>query len=188
MTSFLTSISEGASILSATDIAFYVVAFFMIVTAFCTVAVRNILLSAVFLITSFVGTAIFYLLLNAEFNALAQIMVYIGGVVIFVIFTILLTSHLGEEAFSAKVPRLFAAFAISIAFVGIMLKCVIPITSSIIIAEDYLPHGYASLTSLAIRLLDISPNGFIIPFEIISLLLLATLVGAASVIRRKEKK
>ena len=65
------------------DLAFYVVALFILVTAVCTVAVKNILQSAVFLIFSFVGTAILYLLLHAEFTALAQVMVYVGGVVIF---------------------------------------------------------------------------------------------------------
>ena len=62
------------------DIAFYAVAIVMLVTAVFTVAVKNILQSAVFLIFSFVTTAILYLLLHAEFIALAQVMVYIGGV------------------------------------------------------------------------------------------------------------
>ena len=74
------------------DIAFYVVAFVILMTAVCCVAVKNILQSAVFLIFSFVTTAILYMLMHAEFIALAQVMVYVGGVVIFVVFTILLTS------------------------------------------------------------------------------------------------
>ena len=84
------------------DIAFYVVAFVILMTAVCCVAVKNILQSAVFLIFSFVTTAILYMLMHAEFIALAQVMVYVGGVVIFVVFTILLTSHLGEEAFCLR--------------------------------------------------------------------------------------
>ena len=85
--------------LGGMDLAFYAVAFIILVTAVCTVAVKNILQSAVFLIFSFVATAILYLLLHAEFTALAQVMVYVGGVVIFVVFTILLTSRLGEDGF-----------------------------------------------------------------------------------------
>ena len=105
------------------DLAFYLVAFIILGTAVCTVAVKNILQSAVFLIFSFVATAILYLLLHAEFTALAQVMVYVGGVVIFMVFTILLTSRLGEDAFSVKIPRIFAAFALSIIFVLVMVKC-----------------------------------------------------------------
>ena len=108
------------------DIAFYVVALVRLLTAVCCVAVKNILQSAVFLIFSFVTTAILYMLMHAEFIALAQVMVYVGGVVIFVVFTILLTSHLGEDAFSTKMPRIFTAFVLSIAFVFVMVKCVLP--------------------------------------------------------------
>ena len=64
------------------DIAFYVVALVILLTAVCCVAVKNILQSAVFLIFSFVTTAILYMLMHAEFIALAQVMVYVGGVVI----------------------------------------------------------------------------------------------------------
>ena len=65
--------------LGGMDIAFYAVAIVMLVTAVFTVAVKNILQSAVFLIFSFVTTAILYLLLHAEFIALAQVMAYVGG-------------------------------------------------------------------------------------------------------------
>ncbi|MCQ2091259.1 MAG: NADH-quinone oxidoreductase subunit J [Fibrobacter sp.] len=174
--------------LGGIDIAFYVVAFVMVATAICTVAVKNILQSAVFLIFSFVGTTVLYLLLHAEFNALAQIMVYIGGVVIFVIFTILLTSHLGEDAFSTKIPRYFAAFIISIAFVAIMVKCLLP-AQGLVTTAATAPEGFASLKALSVRLLGYGADGFILPFEIVSILLLATLIGAITIARRgKEEK
>ena len=174
--------------LGGTDIAFYVVAFIILVTAVMTVAVKNILQSAVFLIFSFVTTAILYLLLHAEFIALAQVMVYVGGVVIFVVFTILLTSHLGEDAFTTKIPRLFTAFAISIGFVFVMVKCILPVhelTESTVASPD----NYASLEQFALRLLGYGADGFVIPFEIVSILLLMTLICAITVARRsKEEK
>ena len=168
------------------DIAFYGVAFVMLATAVCTVAVKNILQSAVFLIFSFVGTAILYLLLHAEFTALAQVMVYVGGVVIFVVFTILLTSRLGEDAFAVKIPRVFAAFALSILFTVIMVKCLLPVealSSSAVVA----PEGYASLKAFAMRLLGYGPDGFVIPFEVVSILLLMTLVCAITIARKGKE-
>ena len=162
------------------DIAFYAVAIVMLVTAVFTVAVKNILQSAVALIFSFVATAILYLLLHAEFIALAQVMVYVGGVVIFVVFTILLTSHLGEDAFSTKIPRIFAAFALSIAFVFVMVKCILPVeslSSGVVRA----PEGYSGLEQFSLRLLGYGPDGFIIPFEVVSVLLLMTLICAITV-------
>lgn len=167
------------------DIAFYAVAIVMLVTAVFTVAVKNILQSAVFLIFSFVTTAILYLLLHAEFIALAQVMVYVGGVVIFVVFTILLTSHLGEDAFSTKIPRIFAAFALSLAFVFIMIKCILPVkmlSSGVVTA----PEGYSGLEQFALRLLGYGPDGFIIPFEVVSVLLLMTLICAITVARKSK--
>ena len=167
------------------DIAFYAVAIVMLVTAVFTVAVKNILQSAVALIFSFVATAILYLLLHAEFIALAQVMVYVGGVVIFVVFTILLTSHLGEDAFSTKIPRIFAAFALSIAFVFVMVKCILPVeslSSGVVRA----PEGYSGLEQFSLRLLGYGPDGFIIPFEVVSVLLLMTLICAITVARKTK--
>lgn len=169
------------------DLAFYVVAFIILVTAVCTVAVKNILQSAVFLIFSFVATAILYLLLHAEFTALAQVMVYVGGVVIFVVFTILLTSRLGEDAFSVKIPRIFAAFALSIIFVLVMVKCLLPIEglSNGVVAA---PEGYASLKAFALRLLGYGEDGLVIPFEVVSILLLMTLICAITIARKGKEE
>ncbi|SHK81737.1 NADH-quinone oxidoreductase subunit J [Fibrobacter sp. UWH4] len=169
------------------DLAFYLVAFIILVTAVCTVAVKNILQSAVFLIFSFVATAILYLLLHAEFTALAQVMVYVGGVVIFVVFTILLTSRLGEDAFSVKIPRIFAAFALSIIFVLVMVKCLLPIEglSNGVVAA---PEGYASLKAFALRLLGYGEDGFVIPFEVVSILLLMTLICAITIARKGKEE
>lgn len=171
--------------LGGMDIAFYVVAFVILATAVCCVAVKNILQSAVFLIFSFVATAILYLLLHAEFIALAQVMVYVGGVVIFVVFTILLTSHLGEDAFSTKIPRIFAAFALSIAFVFVMIKCILP-TPELASGIVNSPANYSSLEQFALRLLGYGENGFIIPFEVVSVLLLMTLICAITVARKSK--
>ncbi len=168
------------------DIAFYVVAFVILVTAVCCVAVKNILQSAVFLIFSFVTTAILYMLMHAEFIALAQVMVYVGGVVIFVVFTILLTSHLGEDAFSTKTPRIFTAFALSIAFAFVMIKCILPVTSLANGAVNS-PADYSSLENFALRLLGYDQSGFIIPFEVVSVLLLMTLICAITVARRGKE-
>lgn len=171
---------------SGVDIAFYAVALVILAMAVCTVAVKSVLKSAVFLIFAFVGTAILYMLLQAEFIALAQVMVYVGGVVIFVVFTILLTSHLGEDHFSVDIPRTFAAFLLSIGFVVVMVKCLFPMPE-LATMPAAAPEGFASLKSFALRLLDYSPNGYIIPFEIVSVLLLMTLIAAVT-IAHKEKE
>ena len=91
------------------DIVFYFVAVFMVLLSIAAVSSKNVLRSAIFLIASFLGTAIIYLLLKAEFMAMAQIMLYVGGVVVFIIFAILLTSHLGENKLSSPISQKFLA-------------------------------------------------------------------------------
>lgn len=164
-----------------TDIVFYAVALLMIVASVVTITAKNLLRSAVFLIISFIGTAIFYLMLHAEFLAMAQIMVYAGGVVIFVVFTVLLTSHLGETAFNIKLPRNFIAAAISC---GLLFTMVRFLFKADLDATDAAASDYASLPSLALRLLSTDPAGFIIPFELISFVLLVTLVAAITIARK----
>ena len=171
--------------LGGIDIAFYAVAIVILVTAVFTVVAKNILQSAVFLIFSFVATAILYMLLHAEFIALAQVMTYVGGVVILVVFTILLTTHLGEDAFATKIPRIFAAFALSIGFVFVMVKCILP-TPELASGTVNAPANYSSLQNFAVRLLGYDQNGFIIPFEAVSVLLLMTLICAITVARRSK--
>lgn len=166
------------------DIVFYAVALLMIVTSIVTITAKNLLRSAVFLIVSFIGTAIFYLMLHAEFLAMAQIMVYAGGVVIFVVFTVLLTSHLGETVFNINLPRNFIAAAISCGLLFTMVRFLFKAedigTAAASAAGDY----YASLPSLALRLLSTDPSGFIIPFELVSFVLLVTLVAAITIARK----
>lgn len=164
-----------------TDIVFYAVALLMIVASVVTITAKNLLRSAVFLIISFIGTAIFYLMLHAEFLAMAQIMVYAGGVVIFVVFTVLLTSHLGETAFNIKLPRNFIAAAISC---GLLFTMVRFLFKADLDATDAAASDYASLPSLALRLLSTDPAGFIIPFELVSFVLLVTLITAITIARK----
>jgi len=168
-----------------TDIFFYIVSALIIITAIFTVTAKNVLRSAIFLIFSFIGTAIFYLMLQAEFIAITQVMVYAGGVVIFVIFTILLTSHLGETIFSIKIPRTFISAVISLCLVFVMWHFLLH-DSSLISSVPKAQGDYSSLQSIAMRLLSIQSNGFVIAFELISLLLLVTLICSITIARKSK--
>ena len=169
------------------DIIFYVVAFAMIATAIAVVLAKNLLQSAVFLIFSFIGTAVLYLLLHAEFNAMAQIMVYAGGVVIFVIFTILLTSRLGESVLYVKLPRTFIALTISAALLAMLVHFILP-AQELVTSTPTAGASYASLSAFASRLLSTGADGLVIPFEIVSVLLLVTLVCAITIARKTKEE
>jgi NADH-quinone oxidoreductase subunit J len=167
------------------DVMFYLVAFFMVVCAIATVSVKNILHSAIGLIATFFCTAILYLLLRAEFLAIAQVLVYIGGVVIFVVFTILLTSQLGEKALLTGKVRHGLAVVFALLFFATMAHLVLKVPAPV--GEATATAGYASMATFGQRLLSAERSGFIIPFEAISLLLLASLIGAITIARKPHE-
>jgi NADH-quinone oxidoreductase subunit J len=166
------------------DILFYATAIVMVAGALLAVLVKNILHSAVALIGTFFCTAVLYFLLSAEFIAVAQVMVYIGGVVVFIVFAILLTSRLGEQTPDARFLRKAIAvfFAISIAALAVLI---LRETVSEFTLEK---NHFSSLAAIGARLISPGDDGFILPFEAISLLLLISLVGAVSIARIHEDK
>ena len=166
------------------DVLFYATAVIMIAAALFTVLAKNILRSAVALICVFFGTAVLYFLLSAEFIAVAQVMVYIGGVVVFVVFAILLTSHLGEHVLETSFSRKVLAFVFSL----IVAILAVMFLKEMEIAQQP-SEGFATLSAIGKRLLSPEQNGFLLPFEAISLLLLISMIGAVTVARAlKENK
>ncbi len=165
------------------DFFFYLVAIGMVITAIGVVTVRNILHAALLLVATFYGTVVLYLMLNAEFVAMTQLIVYIGGIVIVVVFTILLTSHLGEIHESASRMRKIFSGLLALGFFALFGNVLSRSRDML----DILPGSneeFASLDIIGQRLLSASSTGFLLPFELISLLLLAAIVGALVIAER----
>ncbi|GBU25820.1 hypothetical protein R83H12_02478 [Fibrobacteria bacterium R8-3-H12] len=161
------------------DILFYATAAIMVAAALLTVLAKNILHSAVALIGTFFGTAVLYFLLSAEFIAVAQVMVYIGGVIVFVVFTILLTSRLGERV--QETSRLRKIVAIVFSLLVAILAFSFLKEFGIILQKQ--TEDFATLAAIGKRLLSPDDRGFLLPFEAISLLLLISLIGAVTIAR-----
>lgn len=167
------------------DILFYCLTTLLVVLSLLAVSLPNLLHGAVSLIGSFFVTAALYIMLRLEFVGLAQIMLYIGGIVIFMLIIILLTTGLGGEN-RYKVPNIRRVTGGGIsAFLLFGLLYTLFRQPSPVLTET---HRAAPVTMDAIgfRLLSVGADGFIVPFEIISLLLLVALIGAV-VIARKDK-
>jgi NADH-quinone oxidoreductase subunit J len=124
-------------------------------------------------------------LLSAEFLAVAQVMVYIGGIVVFIVFTILLTCSLGERSLEIGTLRKVIAVVFSVA---VAVLAVLLLKNAHGIAQMPNEH-FASLAEIGKRLLAADSNGFLLPFEAISLLLLISLIGAVTIARtiREDK-
>jgi len=167
------------------DVFFYITAIVMVAGALLTVLVKNILHSAIALIGTFFGSAVLYFLLSADFVAVAQVMVYIGGVVVFIVFAILLTSRLGEKTLEVNNLRKILAVFFSVVVVVLSVVLLKEIGTTVQIETQ----DFASLSEIGKRLLSPSDSGFLLPFEAISLLLLISLIGAVVTARiPKEEK
>jgi NADH-quinone oxidoreductase subunit J len=160
-------------------ILFYATAVVMVAAALLTVLAKNILHSAVALICVFFGTAVLYFLLSAEFIAVAQVMVYIGGVVVFVVFTILLTSRLGERIQETSRSRKILAFVFSLLIAILAFAFLKELGTSL----QNQSEDFATLSAIGKRLISSGETGFLLPFEAISLLLLISLIGAVTIAR-----
>lgn len=164
------------------EVVFYVIAEMILVFSLLTVTSRKILRSAVFLLFVLISTAGLYFLLNYNFLAAVQLTVYAGGIVVLIIFSILLTSHVSEKAVIAPLrQRLLSALA---ALAGAML------TLMTILRFTFVPNPGVdpqyTIKEIGTALVSYNRDGYALPFEVISILLLASMIGAI-VVAKKEK-
>jgi NADH-quinone oxidoreductase subunit J len=170
------------------DFWFYTLASVLVLFSLMAVSLPNLLHGAISLIGSFFVTAALYIMLQLEFVALSQIMLYIGGIIIFMLIIILLTTGLGtENSYSVKKSHRLTGAGICIALLTGLLYALYAKPSKLLLEET---HRGAAITmdDIGFRLLDIRQGGFIIPFEIISILLLVSLIGAVVLARRDNEK
>jgi NADH:ubiquinone oxidoreductase subunit 6 (subunit J) len=155
---------------------FYLVAAFTVWAAAVVVLGKNIVRAAVALIFSFCGMAALYVLLDAEFLAAVQVLIYVGGITILLLFAIMLTTRISSTA--ARVINDQTALS-AVAVVGLLAGLIYATTRGIaaLVAPPNLPEttpflGRALLTTYAL------------PFEAVSILLLAGMVGAIILARK----
>ncbi len=172
------------------DLFFYALCAALLGMAGVTVLARNLFRSALGLLGVLLCTAVLFLLLRAEMVALVQVMVYIGGIMIFVLYAVLLTSELGGRMAHPSPLKVVSALAVSAA----SLVFLVGLARSTRADENTLTAGdlstfrdIASLRDLGLRLLDPGPDGFLVPFELISVVLLAAMVGAIALARQGGK-
>ena len=169
-----------------TDTAFYFVAALVTLFSLLVVTVPNLLHAALALIASFFVTAAFYLMCNMEFVALAQMLVYIGGVVILMVITILLTAQLGAKNLFPKTmgQRIWGLMACGA--LGTTMFTAINRVEGGIPGKPNPSTDVGSLEVMGRRLLESDAQGLIVPFELISILLLTALIGAVVVARKSD--
>ena len=168
--------------MSASTIIFYIISTFILVTGFLSVTTRKIFRAAIWLLLSLVGIASLYFWMNVEFIAAVQIIVYVGGIVVLIIFSIFLTNQSGSELPKALLKqKIFAA--LSVVF-GFALTYLLIFKNQFISSSNSLD---VSMKKIGNNMLDTQSSGYALPFEVVSILLLAAMIGSI-VIAMKSKK
>jgi NADH-quinone oxidoreductase subunit J len=164
--------------LSAMQLIFLVVGAAILGSALMVVTTRNLVHAALWLIVTLFGVAALYALLNAGFLAVVQVVIYIGAIAILFIFAVMLTRKDLRDQGSQLNPGWWLGAVIAIlAFVGVlwMLRTWGGYSG---LAGD-MPAGFDAVGALGNAL--VAPDGFVLPFEVASVLLLAALIGAVYV-------
>jgi NADH-quinone oxidoreductase subunit J len=156
---------------------FYLVAALTIGSALVVAFSRNIVYSAFSLLGTFMGVAGLYALLAADFVAVIQILVYIGGILVLIIFAVMLTHRIDDVAVSNRsVGRLPAALIIGA--VGVIM-------GTGVMAARWAQKGDLQAEPTTYGIGDAFLGPYILPFELASVVLLVVLIGAV-VVSRKE--
>lgn len=165
------------------EILYAIVALAIIIFSILTVTTRKILRSATYLLFTLFAAAIIYFMMEYEFLGAVQIAVYAGGIVVLFVFSILLTTHPGsnsEKLTNRRVGWGICAAVLTAAVTGWALFsrcCDLFATKQPM--EEY------TMQKLGNAMLSTGQGGYLLPFEAISVLLLACIIGAVAVARKR---
>jgi NADH-quinone oxidoreductase subunit J len=155
----------------------------IIIFSILTVTSRRILRAATYLLFVLVATGGMYFLLRFNFLAAIQLTLYAGGIVVLIIFSILLTSHIAEKLEKPDLKKIIPAF---LAAAGGALITIATILQHQFPVEVISDGERTNIREISRSLLSTEKFGYALPFEVISILLLAAMVGA--IILAKKRK
>lgn len=161
--------------MSTTQVIFLITAGVTLVAAVMTVSVRKMMHAALWLVLALMGVAVLFALLQTSFFAVVQVLVYIGAIAILIIFSVMLTRRIVQEQ-QRPMTRFWwlAALLALIVFVGLVVT--LSGWQGFYPAQQAVNSHPEDIAALGLALVD--PVGYVIPFEVASLLLMAALVGA----------
>lgn len=173
--------------MTAEQIIFLIVAGVTLASALLVVTTRNLVHAALWLVATLFGVAIIYTILNAGFIAVVQVVVYIGAIAILFIFAVMLTRRDMRDT-GPQMNKSWWAGALVAVFTFAGLVFLLSGWSGFSKTAAQLPAEFDAISLLGEAL--VSPNAYVLPFEVASVLLLAALVGAVYVAfnPRSDKK
>jgi NADH-quinone oxidoreductase subunit J len=159
--------------MNASVIMFYIISAFILGAAILAVTTRKIFRAAIFLLFSLIGIAALFFWMQVAFVAAAQIIIYVGGIVVLIIFSIFLTQKSGGEMPKPLRSRaIFSALAVLFGF-AFTYNLIREHGFKEVIAQPF----EAKVSDIGTQMLSTTEHGFVLPFEVVSILLLAAMIG-----------
>jgi NADH-quinone oxidoreductase subunit J len=160
--------------LTEMQILFLITGGLTLLSAVMVVTVRKIMHAALWLVLALLGVAVVFILLEAVFFAVSQVVVYVGAIAILIIFTVMLTHDSMEDRGHQVNGKWLLPFILVMAiFIGILfLYTSWPASWALAPAGS----GGEEITQLGKSFVD--PHGYLVPFEVASILLITALLGA----------
>ena len=158
---------------------FYLLATVTVLSAAGVALAPNILYSAFSLLGTLASVAGLYMYLGADFVGIAQLLIYVGGILVLILFAVLLTNRIGEMNITNLSAGLIVGIPAAIAVIGLLVKSAL--------GTDW-PVTETATAPTTARIGDAFLKEYLMPFEIASLVLLMALVGAMVIARRAAKE
>lgn len=162
------------------DLVFYAIAFMTVGSAILVATLPNIIYSAVALLFCFGGVAWLYVYTSADFLAATQILVYVGGILVLIMFAVFLSSRISTVAISNPVHFRLPAAAVCLALFGVL--------SYTAVSTPYAVRADLSYQPTTAEIGELLMTRYLLPFEVASVLLLAALIGAALLSRPEARE
>ena len=163
--------------LTIPDILFLAIAAFTIVSAGGVAFSRNIVYSAFSLMGTFLAAAALYVFLAADFVAVVQVLIYVGGVLILILFAVMLTHRIADIRISNRSVGRLPALAICVVVGAMMLTAVM--------RGGWHQGALLPATPTTAQIGNLFLTDYLLPFELASVILLAALIGAAFLSRKE---
>ena len=164
-------------------VLFYLFALMAGGSALYVVVSRDIVRTAVGLLFTLIGVAGLYFLLDAEFLAAVQLVIYVGGTLILIVFGVMLTSKGPFSRFEPKRREVVVAMAIAAVMLTALVVAIVAGRRTYFVSQPLLsPEGYP-MAALGQALL----GDYLVPFELVSVVLLVVMIGAAYLAKGRRR-
>ncbi|OGP61472.1 MAG: hypothetical protein A2V65_06105 [Deltaproteobacteria bacterium RBG_13_49_15] len=160
------------------NVIFYILAFFVVISAAVVAFSKNIVRSAFAMVVTFLGVAGLFVLLSADFIAVTQLLIYVGGILVLILFAVMLSSRVKEIKISNLSVGYFPGGIIIALLTLLLIYIGVKTPWQKLDSVRFEPSTSAIGNSLL--------SNYLLPFEMISVLLLVGLIGAVVIARRKE--